>query len=204
MVTKNGIIKRTPVEEYEYQRRGGKKAINLDEGDELVFVSHTTGDNEIVIATKKGFAVRFHESKARQVGRTSRGVIAIRLTEGDSVAGASVVDESKTMLFITEKGFGKRTEFAQFPAHNRGGKGVICHKLSAKTGDIAGVQAVDRNDDIMLITNEGTIIRTHVDSISTYGRTASGVIVMRLSDDASIVSFAKVQSEEEQDAEVNE
>ena len=196
MVTRNGIIKRTPVEEYEYQRKGGKKAINLDEGDELVFVSHTTGENEIVIATKNGFAVRFHESKAREVGRTSRGVIAIRLTDGDAVAGAAVVDESKTLLFITENGFGKRTEFANFPVHNRGGKGVICHKLSDKTGRIADVSAVDESDDIMLITNDGTVIRTPACDISLYGRTAAGVIVMRLSEGASIVNFAKVQKEE--------
>lgn len=201
MVTKNGIIKRTPVEEYEYQRKGGKKAINLDEGDELVFVSHTTGDNEIVVATKNGFAVRFHESKARQVGRTSRGVIAIRLTDNDCVAGAAVVDETKTLLFITEKGFGKRTEFANFPVHNRGGKGVICHKLSDKTGRIADVSAVDENEDIMLITNDGTVIRTPVNGISTYGRTAAGVIVMRLAEGALIVNFAKVQKDEEDETE---
>ena len=199
MVTRNGIIKRTPVEEYEYQRKGGKKAINLDEGDELVFVSHTTGENEIVIATKNGFAVRFHESKARQVGRTSRGVIAIRLTNGDEVAGASIVDNTKTLLFITEKGFGKRTEFENFPAHNRGGKGVICHKLSEKTGRIADVAAVDENEDIMLITNDGTIIRTPAADISKYGRTAAGVIVMRLSEGASIVNFARVQKEEDEE-----
>ena len=204
MVTRNGIIKRTPVEEYAYQRKGGKKAINLDEGDELVFVSHTTGENEIVVATKNGFAVRFHESKARQVGRTSRGVIAIRLTENDAVAGASVVDDSKTLLFITEKGFGKRTEFANFPTHNRGGKGVICHKLSDKTGRIADVSAVDETEDIMLITNDGTVIRTPVAGISTYGRTAAGVIVMRLSEGASIVNFAKVQKEEENEEEASE
>ncbi|MBQ6701596.1 MAG: DNA gyrase subunit A [Clostridia bacterium] len=199
MVTKNGIIKRTPVEEYEYQRKGGKKAINLDEGDELVFVDHTTGENEIVVATRNGLAVRFTEDKARVVGRTSRGVIAIRLTDGDTVAGAAVVDNSKTLLFITEKGFGKRTAFENFPAHNRGGKGVICHKVSEKTGRITGITPVDDNDDIMLITNDGTVIRTHVDGISTYGRTASGVIVMRLSENASIVSFAKVSKEEEEE-----
>ena len=199
MVTRNGIIKRTPVEEYAYQRKGGKKAINLDDGDELVFVAHTSGENEIVVATRKGFAVRFIETAARQVGRTSRGVIAVRLTDGDTVAGASVVDDSKTLLFITEKGFGKRTAFENFPRHNRGGKGVICHKISDKTGLIADVSAVDENEDIMLITNDGTVIRTPVSGISTYGRTAAGVIVMRLSDGASIVNFAKVQKEDEED-----
>ena len=197
MVTRNGIIKRTPIEEYEYQRKGGKKAINLDEGDELVFVAHTTGDKEIVIVTKKGFAVRFDEQKARSVGRTSRGVIGIRLTDGDLVAGASLVDDTKKLLFISENGFGKRTEFANFPAHNRGGKGVICHKLTDKTGMLADIAAVDDSDDIMLITNDGTVIRTHVSDISTYGRTAAGVIVMRLAEGASIVNFAKISREDE-------
>ena len=199
MVTRNGIIKRTPVEEYAYQRKGGKKAINLDEGDELVFVAHTTGENEVVVATRNGLAVRFEEEKARSVGRTSRGVIAIRLTDGDAVAGAAIVDDSKKLLFITEKGFGKRTEFENFPAHNRGGKGVICHKVTEKTGRITNIAPVSENEDIMLITNDGTIIRTPVSGISTYGRTAAGVIVMRLSENASIVSFAKVQKEEEEE-----
>ena len=197
MITRNGIIKRTPVEEYAYQRKGGKKAINLDDGDELVFVAHTSGNDEIVVATRNGLAVRFAESNAREVGRTSRGVIAIRLGEDDAVAGAAIVDDSKTLLFISENGFGKRTEFNNFPVHNRGGKGVICHKLTDKTGRIAGIASVDENEDIMLITNDGTVIRTRVSDISVYGRTAAGVIVMRLSDNSSIVSFAKVQKEEE-------
>ncbi len=199
MVTRNGIIKRTKVSEYEYQRKGGKRAITLDEGDELVFVAHTTGENEIVIATKNGFAVRFFESNAREVGRTARGVIAIRLTDGDLVAGAAIVDDTKKLLFITENGFGKRCEFENFPRHNRGGKGVICHKLTEKTGRIADIAPVDENEDIMLITNDGTVIRTPVSGISVYGRTAAGVIVMRLSEGASIVNFAKVQKEEEAD-----
>ncbi len=200
MVTRNGIIKRTKVSEYEYQRKGGKRAITLDEGDELVFVAHTTGENEIVVATKNGFAVRFVESNAREVGRTARGVIAIRLTDNDLVAGAAVVDDTKKLLFITENGFGKRCEFENFPRHNRGGKGVICHKLSDKTGRIADIAPVDENEDIMLITNDGTVIRTPVSGISVYGRTAAGVIVMRLSEGATIVNFAKVQKEEEDEA----
>jgi len=203
MVTRNGIIKRTKVSEYEYQRKGGKRAITLDEGDELVFVAHTTGENEIVIATKNGFAVRFFESNAREVGRTARGVIAIRLTENDLVAGAAIVDDTKKLLFITENGFGKRCEFENFPRHNRGGKGVICHKLTEKTGRIADIAPVDENEDIMLITNDGTVIRTPVSGVSVYGRTAAGVIVMRLNDGATIVNFAKVQKEEEADGDTD-
>lgn len=196
LVTKNGIIKRTNIKEYEYQRKGGKKAINLDEGDELVFAEVTDGQSEIVIVTKKGFAVRFDENKARMVGRTSRGVIAIRLTEGDCVCGAAIADENKTMLFISENGYGKRTQFSQFPSHNRGGKGVICHKVSEKTGLLAGVAPVEEDEDVMLITDTGTVIRTHVGGISIYGRTASGVIVMRTNESSKIAGFAKVAKEE--------
>jgi len=204
MVTRNGIIKRTKVEEYEYQRKGGKRAISLDEGDELVFVAHTTGKDEIVIATKNGFAVRFTEDKAREVGRTARGVIAIRLTDDDEVAGAAIVDNTKTLLFITEKGFGKRTEFENFPVHNRGGKGVICHKISEKTGRIADISSVDEKQDVMLITNDGTVIRTPVNGISVYGRTAAGVIVMRLAEGSLIVNFAKVEKEEDNNEQVED
>ncbi len=197
MVTKRGIIKRTPIGEYEYQRKGGKRAITLDEGDELVFVARTTGKDDVLVATKKGFAVRFEEVKGRSVGRTARGVIAIRLTDGDEVAGAAVVDNDKTLLFITEKGFGKRTKFDQFPVHNRGGKGVICHKISEKTGLIADIAPVSDDDDIMLITNEGTVIRTPASGISLYSRAAAGVIIMRLGEGCGISNFAVVEKEEE-------
>lgn len=198
MVTKNGIIKRTKVSEYEYQRKGGKKAINLDDDDELVFVSYTTGENEIVIATRQGQAVRFFENNAREVGRTARGVIAIRLAENDCVVGAAIVDNSKQIITITEKGFGKRSSFDNYPRHNRGGKGVICHKLSEKTGLLADIATVDENEDIMLITNDGTIIRTHVCDISVYSRSASGVIVMRPAEGSSIVNIAMVQNDEDE------
>jgi len=200
MVTKNGIIKRTDLSEYEYQRKGGKRALSLDDDDELVFVAHTTGENEIIIATNKGFAARFHESAARVMGRTAHGVRGIKLTKGDYVKGVAIVEENKKLLTITEKGFGKRCEFDDFSAHNRGTKGVCCHKLSDKTGDLCGICAIDEDEDIMMITSEGTMIRIPVSDIPVYSRTAGGVIVMRTAAETRIVNFAKVAKEEDENA----
>ncbi len=199
MVTKNGVVKRNDVKDFEYQRRGGKIAINLDEGDELVFVKHTTGEDEVVIATHDGRAVRFRESDARVMGRAARGVRGIKMNEGDYVVGAAVVDESKKLITLTENGYGKRNPFDAYNARNRGTKGVICQKTSEKTGKLAGIAAVSDGDDIMIITNDGTMIRTPVDGIPVYeGNNTSGVIIMRLSGDAKILSFTAVKNEEEE------
>ncbi len=203
MITKNGVVKRADVKDFEYQRKGGKIAINLDEGDELVFVKHTTGDDEIMIATHDGRAVRFHESEARVMGRTARGVRGIKMNEGDYVVGAAIVDDSKKLITLTEKGFGKRNEFDIYNARNRGTKGVICQKTNDKTGALAGVAAVGDRDDIMIITDDGTIIRTPVSGIPVYeGNNTSGVIIMRLSADSRIISFTAVRPEDEEDAEI--
>ena len=200
MVTKKGVIKRASTKDFEYQRKGGKIAINLDEGDELLSVNKTAGTSDIIIATRQGKAVRFDENDARVMGRTARGVRGIRLREGDEVVGVSVVEEGKTLITVTEKGFGKRNEFNGFSAHSRGTMGVICHKLTAKTGELAGIAAVSDDDDIMIITNEGTIIRMAVSGIPVYGSgSTSGVIVMRLDDDAKIVNFAVTESEKEEE-----
>ena len=202
MVTKYGVCKRTPISEYAYNKKGGKIAINLDEGDELVYVGHTDGERELIVATSNGFAARFEESAARSVGRTARGVRGIKLYGNDYVVGVAMVEPDKKLIMITENGFGKRAECDDFSAHNRGTKGVTCQKVSGKTGKLIGISAVSESDDIMLITNEGTLIRTHVSSIPVYSRTASGVIVMRLSKDASVVNFAKVEQDgEEEEAE---
>ncbi|MBQ4562211.1 MAG: DNA gyrase subunit A [Clostridia bacterium] len=202
MVTKNGVIKRTDLSEYEYQRKGGKKALNLDEDDELVFVAHTTGENEVIIATYNGYAARFHESAARVMGRTARGVRGIKLTEGDYVKAVAIVEEGKKLISITEKGFGKRCEYDDFSAHNRGTKGVCCHKLSAKTGKLCGIASVAEDEDVMMITSEGTMIRIAVSDIPVYSRTAGGVIVMRTGADTHIVNFAKVAKEPDEIPEV--
>ena len=198
MVTRRGIIKRTLLSEYENKRRGGKIALTLDEGDELLFVRHTSGKDDLMLATREGQAVRFEEENVRAMGRSARGVIGIRMREEDEVIGLVAVDETKTLLTITEGGMGKRSPFSDFRTmKNRGGSGVACHKLSEKTGLLASVAAIDEDDDIMIITNEGTLIRTHVSSIPVHGRATSGVIVMRLSEEARIVNFARIEKEEE-------
>ena len=198
MVTKNGIIKRTLLSEYEYQRRGGKIAIGLDEGDELVSVMLTHGESDIIIATADGCAVKFSERGARTMGRTARGVIGIRLREGDYVCGVVAVDDTKKLVTVTEKGFGKRTDFDDFRLmKNRGGFGVVCHNVSDRTGRLAGIAAASDDDDLMLITDSGTIIRTPVKDIPVYSRSAAGVIVMRMADGQSLVSCTTLPTEPE-------
>lgn len=200
MVTKLGVVKRANVKDFEYQRKGGKIAINLDEGDELLAVKHTTGDSDVMIATHSGKAVRFREEDARVMGRTARGVRGIKLKGDDHVVGVALVEEGKTLLTVTEKGFGKRNEFDAFASHSRGTMGVICHRITGKTGKLAGIAAVGEDDDIMIITDEGTIIRMSAGDIPSYtAGSTSGVIVMRLSGDAKIVNFTVTKKEEEKE-----
>ena len=204
MVTKMGVIKKTALSDFEYNRKGGKKAIELDEGDELYFVRKTDGQNSILIATEDGQSVRFDENNVRSMGRGARGVRALRLRGEDRVAGVAVVEEGKKLLTITENGFGKKTEFEDFrEMKNRGGMGVTCHKLSEKTGRLVGIATVSEDEDIMLITHGGTIIRVRAADISTYSRTASGVTVMRTRED-TVVSFTVVPKQEEADEPADE
>lgn len=199
MITKHGVVKRANIKDFEYQRRGGKIAIHLDDGDELLFVRHTTGENDVVLATREGKAVRFKETEARVMGRAARGVRGIRLRGNDTVVGAAIVEEGKTLITLTEKGYGKRNGFDGYTAHSRGTMGIICQKITEKTGALAGIAAVGENDDIMIITDDGTMIRTPVSGIPVYeGNNTAGVIIMRLSADARIIGFAAVKSEEEE------
>ncbi len=202
MVTKLGIIKRTLLKEFEYQRRGGKIAINLDEEDELIFVRHTTGDESLILATREGLAVRFDENNVRSMGRAARGVKGITLVGDDVVVGVCLVDDEKTILTVTERGMGKRSPFSDFrEMKHRGGRGVTCHNISEKTGKLASIITVSDDDDIMLITNEGTIIRTSVSGINVYSRTAAGVIIMRLDEGSTLKKVARLEKEEEIEAE---
>ena len=197
MVTKKGVIKRTLLTEYEYQRKGGKIALHLDEDDELVFVMHTHGECDLILASAAGLAVRFTEANVRPMGRTARGVRGIRLRGDDYVTGVAVVEEGKSLITVTENGFGKRTEYEDFrEMKNRGGHGVTCHKLSEKTGALCGIRSVSQEDDLMMITDSGTIIRTPVCDIPTYSRTAGGVILMRLNEGQRLVNFTAVAHEE--------
>ena len=202
MVTKRGVIKRTLLSEYEYQRRGGKIALNLDEGDELVFVVCTHGECDLLIATAHGQATRFSESNVRAMGRTARGVRGISLRGDDYVAGVCVVEEGKDLLCVTENGFGKRSPFDDFRLmKNRGGYGVTCYNLTEKSGILTGVTAVSDEDDLMMITSSGTIIRTPIAGIPSRSRSAGGVIVMRLGEDQKLVNFTTTPHEDAEEAE---
>ncbi len=202
MVTKFGTIKRTALSEFVMQRKGGKIAISLDEGDELVFVAHTWAATDIMIATREGQAIRFRSDTVREMGRTARGVRGIQLREGDMVVGACIVPDDEEwlanhhLLTITEKGYGKRTEASHYGTKGRGGMGMIAHNLTDKTGKLVNIAMVGGDEDILLITDDGTMIRTPADGISVMGRSASGVIVMRTGD-AVIANFAVTEKEED-------
>ena len=201
MVTRQGVIKRTAMSEFAYQRKGGKIALTLDEGDELLYVVHTDGNGSLLLATAKGNAVKYDENTVRVMGRGARGVRGVRLDEDDVVVGAVFIDPKtdgdKLLMTVTEKGYGKKTSFEEFRLmKTRGGSGICCHKISERTGLLAGVASVSEEDDLMLITDQGTVIRTPVADINTYSRTAAGVIVMRLGEDAKIVNFTKLAPEE--------
>ncbi len=197
MITKKGIVKKTVLADFEAHRKGGKIAISLDEGDELLFVIKTDGQSNILIATENGMSVKYTEENVRAMGRSARGVKGISLKGDDVVKGAVKVEEGKKLVTITENGFGKLTEFEDFrEMKSRGGMGVTCHKLSDKTGKLAGIEAVELDEDLMLITVDGTIIRIPVEDIPTYSRTAGGVIVMR---GGKVVNFTSVKKAEEKE-----
>lgn len=192
MFTKKGIVKKTPLEEYSNPRHKGIIAINLDEGDELISVKKTGGKNDIIIGTKSGLAARFNEEDVRPVGRTARGVIGIRLSEGDEVVSAEIVEDNTTLLTVTEKALGKRTKIEEYPVHKRGCKGVISIRLTEKGGNAVGLLQVKDEDEIVLITSSGKLIRTRANSISIQGRNTQGVKLMDLDPDDRIVSFGRV------------
>ena len=200
MITKQGVIKRTLLTEYEYHRKGGKIALTLDEGDELVYVMLTHGECDVIIATRNGSAVRFAERNVRPMGRTARGVRGITVRDGDYVTGVAIVEDGKSLVTITENGYGKRTPYSDFrEMKHRGGVGVQAHNLTEKTGLLCGIASVDDEDDLMMITDGGTIIRTPACDVPTYSRTASGVIMMRLGEGQTLVNFTKVKRESEED-----
>ena len=211
MVTKNGTVKRTALSEYKPNRRGGKIALTLDEGDELIFVACTKGESDLFIITEEGRAARFAEDKARVMGRSAAGVIGIRLVGEDKVAGAAILERDEawqnanSILTVTEKGFGKRTNPAEFEPKGRGIQGVIGHGISDRTGKLCGIAIVTDEEDLMLITETGTVIRTPASGIPTYSRTAAGVIVMRTGDDKICnVTVVKQKEEDALEAEAEE
>ncbi len=196
MATKNGVVKKTALSAYDTARKGGIRAIELDEDDSLINVELTDGEKTVMIGTHNGMAIRFDEQDVRPMGRVSRGVRGIKLREGDYVVGMSVCRENADMLVVSEKGFGKRTDVDEYKIQTRGGMGVLTYSISDKTGSVAGINMVDDNQDIMLITNDGTIIRMAAADISRFGRVTRGVTLMRFNDDVKIVGIALTEHEE--------
>lgn len=198
MATKNGIIKKTPLSEYDSSRKTGLQGIALKDDDELISVKLTDGEDNVVMVTKEGLCITFSEKDVRPMGRVSQGVIGIKLEKEDSVIGMeSIIAGSKqTLLTITENGFGKRTELDEYRVQIRAGKGVITYKITPKTGKVIGVKLVDEDDDIMLITDTGTIIRINVSEISILGRPTQGVTLMR-TNEGKVVSIEKIEEKDE-------
>ncbi len=199
MITKRGISKRCDLCAYKNMRRNGLRAINLDEGDELVSVKLTDGNRKIIVATNAGMAIEYDETQVSVLGRTARGVRAIRLKKDEFVIGAVVAEENKKVLTVTEKGYGKRSEFSAFKVQHRGGRGVRCHKLSEKTGALASIRAVTEDEDLIVISSDGIIIRVRISDIPVYGRASGGVRIMRLSDGVCVVNTATVESAENEE-----
>ena len=179
-------------------RASGIRALTLEEGDELISVLQTAGDEQIFIATHNGLAVCFNETDVRATGRTAIGVRGIRLRGGDFVVGAGATGEGRDVLSITEKGYGKRTDIGEYSVHSRGGVGVKNYTVTDKTGGVAAIKMVGEADDLLVITNDGTIIRTPVERISRLGRATQGVRVMRLAEGSRVIDIEKTEPETEE------
>ena len=203
MATKNGIIKKTPLAEYDTTRKIGLQGITLKDEDELIGVKLTDGEDNIVLVTEQGQCITFDEKDVRPMGRTSQGVIGIRLDEKDKVIGMEsiIAGSGATLLTITENGFGKRTELDEYRVQTRGGKGVITYKITPKTGKIVGVKIANGNEDVMLITDTGVVIRLNVSEVSVLGRSTQGVTLMRTNDGGKVVSIEIIESDEENEFE---
>ena len=202
--TRQGLVKRTNVAEFSNIRQNGLKALNLREEDELINVFLTDGNTDVIIGTKYGYSVRFNEAVVRNMGRSATGVRGVNLREGDKVVGASVVTDQDEVLIITEKGYGKRTMASEYPTKGRGGKGIKTVNITEKNGPLAGLLTVKGDEDLMIITDTGVMIRTSVGNISQTGRSTQGVKVMRLDQDAKIVTFTTVQPDEKDEEVVEE
>ena len=198
MATKNGLIKKTALKDFDSTRKTGLLSITLKDDDELIDVRLTDGEDNVVLVTSKGLSITFDEKDVRPVGRSAQGVIGIRLDDKDFVIGMESIIASKdaTLLAITEHGFGKRTELSEYRVQNRGGRGVITYKVTPKTGNIVGIRIAKGDEDVMMITDKGTIIRLKVEEISVLGRATQGVTLMRTNDGGKVVSIELIQQEE--------
>ena len=202
--TRHGVVKRTSVTEFSNIRQNGLRALNLKEDDELINVFLTDGSADVIIGTKYGYSVRFNEEAVRNMSRIATGVRGVNLREGDQVVGAGVISDTDEVLVITEKGYGKRTLASEYPTKGRGGKGIKTANITDKNGYLAGLMTIKGEEDLMIITNTGVIIRTNVANISQTGRATLGVKVMRLDQNAQIVTFTTVEADDKEDAQVEE
>ena len=202
--TRQGVVKRTNVAEFSNIRQNGLKALNLRDEDELINVFLTDGNTDVIIGTKYGYSVRFNEAVVRNMGRSATGVRGVNLRDGDKVVGASAITDQDEVLVITEKGYGKRTMAGEYPTKGRGGKGIKTANITEKNGPLAGLLTVKGDEDLMIITDTGVMIRTGVANISQTGRSTQGVKVMRLDQDAKIVTFTTVQADEKDEEVVEE
>lgn len=202
--TRQGVVKRTNVAEFSNIRQNGLKALNLRDEDELINVFLTDGNTDVIIGTNYGYSVRFNEAVVRNMGRSATGVRGVNLRDGDKVVGASVITDQDEVLVITEKGYGKRTMAGEYPTKGRGGKGIKTANITEKNGPLAGLLTVKGDEDLMIITDTGVMIRTGVANISQTGRSTQGVKVMRLDQDAKIVTFTTVQADEKDEEVVEE
>ena len=200
MATKSGLIKKTALKEYDSSRKTGLLSITLKEDDELIDVRLTDGEDNVVLVTSKGLSITFDEKDVRPVGRSAQGVIGMRLDDNDFVIGMESIlnSENATLLAITENGFGKRTELTEYRVQKRGGRGVITYKITPKTGDIVGIRIATGEEDVMLITDKGTIIRMKVEEISILGRSTQGVTLMRTNDGGKVVSIETIKNEDDE------
>ena len=202
MATKSGIVKKTPIQDYANVRKTGLAAISLKDDDELIEVKFTDNKKDIILVTKYGQCIRFKDTDVRSTGRVSMGVRGINLSDGDEIIGMQLCSQGDYLLIVSEKGMGKRTSMSEFSVQNRGGKGVKCYKITEKTGNVVGVKAVNDDNEVMMITTEGIIIRIACSDISILGRITSGVKLMNLDEKVSVASIAKVR-EKEENTEVN-
>ena len=197
MATKSGIVKKTPIQDYANVRKTGLAAIYLKDDDELIEVKFTDNKKDIILVTKYGQCIRFKDTDVRSTGRVSMGVRGINLSDGDEIIGMQLCSQGDYLLIVSEKGMGKRTSMSEFSVQNRGGKGVKCYKITEKTGNVVGVKAVNDDNEVMMITTEGIIIRIACSDISILGRITSGVKLMNLDEKVSVASIAKVREKED-------
>ena len=196
LATRNGTVKRITMKSIDTARKAGIRAITLDEGDDLIAVRRTHGSQEILLATHDGMAIRFSENDVRCMGRDAVGVRGIKLREGDYVVGAEIASHGDALLTITENGYGKRTLVPEYSVQNRGGYGLKNYNITPKTGSVVATAIVYETDDVLIISDDGTIIRTKADGISVYGRVTQGVRVMTVADGVKVISLAKARLDE--------